>query len=124
MRLTRLVLAGLLLIGLSASLLYAFDISGKWTGDSEQGPSFTFTFKTDNNKLTGTMLSAEGKEFPIADAKLDGGNLSFTVASEWQGQPVKLVATGKVSGDQIQLHIGTDDGSWGTDVTLKRATAK
>jgi hypothetical protein len=124
MRMTRYVVAGLFLLGLLTSLLFAADISGKWTGDSDQGPSFTFTLKTDNNKLTGTMLSQEGKELPIADGKLDGDNLSFSVASEWQGQPIKLVATGKVTGDQIQLHIGTDDGSWGTDTALKRATAK
>ena len=124
MRTARLVMASLFLLGLFSSLLFAADISGKWSGDSDQGPSFTFTFKTDNNKLTGTMLSMEGKELPIADGKLDGDNLSFSVASEWQGQPIKLVATGKVNGEQIQLHIGTDDGSWGTDAALKRAAAK
>jgi hypothetical protein len=124
MRATRLVMASLFLLGLFSSLLFATDINGKWTGESDQGPSFTFTFQTGNNKLTGTMLSMEGKELPIADGKLDGDNLSFSVASEWQGQPIKLVATGKVIGDQIQLHIGTDDGSWGTDAALKRAAAK
>jgi hypothetical protein len=124
MRTARLVVASLFLLGLSSSLLFAADISGKWTGESDQGPSFTFTFQTDHDKLTGTMLSMEGKELPIADGKLDGDNLSFSVASEWQGQPIKLVAIGKISGEQIQLHIGTDDGSWGTDAALKRATAK
>ena len=124
MRLTRLIVASLFLLGLFTSLLSAADIKGKWTGESDQGPSFTFTFQTDNNKLTGTMLSMEGKELPITDGKLDGDNLSFSVASEWQGQPIKLVATGKISGEQIQLHIGTDDGSWGTDVSLKHPAAK
>lgn len=124
MRVTRCVVAGFFLSALLSSLLFAAGISGKWSGDSDQGPSFTFTFKTDGNKLTGAMLSREGKELPIADGKLDGDNLSFSVASEWQGQPIKLVATGKINGDQIQLHIGTDDGSWGTDTALKRATAK
>ena len=124
MRLIRLVIASLFLLGLFSSLLFAADVNGKWTGESDQGPSFTFTFQTDHDKLTGTMLSMEGKELPIADGKLDGDNLSFSVASEWQGQPIKLVATGKVNGEQIQLHIGTEDGAWGTDATLKRAAAK
>ena len=124
MRVKRFAVVGLFLPGLLSSVLFAADISGKWTGESDQGPSFTFTFKTDNNKLSGTRLSMEGKELPIADGKLEGDNLSFSVASEWQGQPIKLVATGKVSGDQIQLHIGTDDGSWGTDAALKRAGTK
>ncbi len=124
MRVARLVVASLFLLGMFGSLLFAADISGKWTGESDQGPSFTFTFQTDHNKLTGSMLSTEGKELPIADGKIDGDTISFSVMSEWQGQPIKLVATGKVTGDQIQLHIGTDDGAWGTDVPLKHPTAK
>jgi hypothetical protein len=124
MRSTRLVAASLFLASLFGSLLFAADISGKWTGESDQGPSFTFTFQTDHDKLTGTMLSMEGKELPLVDGKLDGDNLSFSVATQWQGQTIKLVATGKISGEQIQLHIGTEDGGWGTDVPLKHPTAK
>jgi len=124
MRLTRLVVASLSLASLFSSLLFAADIGGKWTGASDQGPSFTFTFQADHDKLTGTMLSMEGKELPLVDGKLDGDNLSFSVTAEWQDQPIKLVATGKISGEQIQLHIGTEDGGWGTDVPLKHPTAK
>jgi hypothetical protein len=124
MRVTRLVVASLFLLGLFSSLLFAADISGKWTGESDQGPSFTFTFQSDHDKLTGSMLGMEGRELPLADGKLDGDNLSFSVMAEWQGQPIKLVATGKISGEQIQLHIGTEDGGWGTDVPLKHPAAK
>ena len=124
MRISRFAIAGLVLIGALTTVLLAADISGQWTGTSDQGPDFTFTFKLDNNKLSGTMLSTEGKELPIQDAKLEGDDLSFSVNSEWQGNPIKLDMKGKVTGDEIQLRIDTDNGSWGTDVTLKRASAK
>jgi hypothetical protein len=111
MRVSR-MLCFFLLLGTLTTLLCAADITGKWRGKSDEGPGWTFNFKSEGNKLTGTMVSAEGKELPIKDAKLDGDALSFSVDSEWQGQPVKLVMTGKVSAAEIQLHIGTEDGSW------------
>lgn len=104
-----------------AAVASAADITGKWTGQSEQGPEFTFNFKADGGTLTGSMLSREGKDLPINDGKIDGNALSFSVNSECQGNPIKLVMKGSVSADAIQLRIDTDDGAWGTDVTLKRS---
>jgi hypothetical protein len=123
MRVHRVILGVALLTALASLTFAATDINGQWKGSSDQGPEFTFNFKMDGGKLTGSMLSMEGKELPIQDAKLDGENISFSVNSEWQGQPIKLVAKGKVAAEDIQLSIGTDDGAWGTDVDLKRAPA-
>src|SRR5215472_16789678 len=71
MRVSR-MLCFFLLLGILTTLLYAADITGKWTGKSDVGPGWTFNFKSEGNKLTGTMVSAEGKELPIKHAKLDG----------------------------------------------------
>ena len=121
MRAARLV-CGLVLLGLLASVLYAADVSGQWKSQAGDDPPFSFTLKSDGGSVTGSMVGTDGKDRSISDGRLDGDSLSFSVASEWQGQPIKLVAKGKVSADQIQLHIGTDDGAWGTDTTLKRAS--
>jgi len=124
MKLTRVLLASIAALTFVVSIAFAAtDISGQWKGASDQGPEFSFNFKMDGTKLTGSMLSTEGKELPIEDAKIDGDNVSFSVNSEWQGQPIKLVAKGKIAGDAIQLSIGTEDGAWGTGVDLKRAPA-
>ena len=67
------------------------------------------------------MLGADGKtEYPIKDTKLDGDVLSFTVDSEYQGAPIKLIAKAKIGADQILLHIETADGNWSADAPLKR----
>lgn len=104
-----------------ATVLFGADVSGTWksaTGDN--GRQFVFALKSEGNSVTGTMLGTNGKQQPISDGKLAGENISFTVASEWQGQPVTLVVKGKVAGDQMHVSIGTQDGSWGTDADLKR----
>jgi len=109
------------LLGVLTPLLLAADISGKWEGKGEEGPHWVFNFKADGSKLTGTMLGSDGKERPINDGKLEGDALSFSVDSEWQGQAIKLVMKGKVSGEKIDLRVDTEDGAWGTDLVLTRA---
>ena len=109
-------------VGVVTSVLVAADISGKWAGKGEQGPGWVFNFKADGSKVTGTMQGADGKERPINDGKLEGDTLSFSVNSEWQGQAIKLVMKGKVSGEKIELRVDTEDGAWGTDLVLTRST--
>lgn len=123
---TRLVAISIVLAaalsGLLTTLIFAADITGKWSGESDQGPGFTFNFKADGAKLAGTMQGQQGAEHAIKDGKIEGDAISFSVDSEWQGNPITLVMKGKVSGDTIQLRIDTQDGAWGTDVALKRAS--
>jgi hypothetical protein len=114
------LLAVVFLMGSLASVLLAADVSGKWSSKGGGGPEWTFNFHAAGNKITGTMLGTDGKERPLNDGKLEGDALSFSVDSEWQGQPIKLVMKGKVSPDKIELRVDTDDGSWGTDVELTR----
>lgn len=111
----------LLLFAFLTSLLHAADVTGQWKSQAGDDPPFTFTLKSDGKAVTGTMLGRDGKELPVSDGKVDGNAISFTVMSEWQGNPIKLVAKGTVKGDDIDLNIGTEDGGWGTETTLKRA---
>jgi len=110
------------LVGAVASVLLAADISGKWAGKGEEGPEWVFNFKVDGSNVTGTMQGTDGKERPINDGKLEGDTLSFSVNSEWQGQAIKLVMKGKVSGEKIELRVDTEDGAWGTDLVLTRSS--
>jgi hypothetical protein len=107
------------------SLLFGADVTGKWKGPMQTGDGeAVLTLKCDNNVVTGTMLGIDGKEKPIIDGKLEGDNISLTVATEWQGNPMKLFVKGKVSGDQMQINIAADNGYWSTDATVKRETKR
>ena len=121
MRVSRIIVF-IILFGFLASVLYAADITGKWTGGSDGGPQWVFNFKADGSKVTGTMAGSDGKARPIKDGKLDDDTISFSVDSEWQGEAIKLVVKGTVSGDQMHLRIDREDGEWGTDADLKRSS--
>ena len=121
MRFARLrVLPVALMLTFATAVLAATDLTGTWRGKMDAGGEAVLHIKADDKAIGGTMLGADGKDHPISDGKLDGDSISFTVATEWQGMPVKLIVTGKVSGEQMQLHIAADNGYWATDATVKR----
>jgi hypothetical protein len=118
---------------LIAVLLFAFaavaaDISGNWKGTAE-GPNGnlerTFTFKVDGNKLTGETSSEMLGKSTIADGKIDGDDISFSITASMQGNEMKLTYKGKVSGSEIKLTseaAGGGGGGFGSiQWTLKKA---
>ena len=114
----------LTLFGSLTSQLLAADVTGKWAAQSENGPSWIFNLKSDGSTVTGTIQGNDGKDRPINEGKLEGSDISFSVDSEWQGNPITLVFKGKVSGDEMQLRVDTKDGAWGTDLVAKRSASK
>ena len=42
--------------------------------------------------------------------------------SEYQGNPIKLLYTGKVGEGQIQFTMGTEDGGWSTEIVARKAS--
>ena len=123
MRIARFIFC-LVLLGSVTSLLRAADVTGKWSAQSDAGPSWVFNLKSDGDKVTGTMQGNDGKDRAVKEGKLEGNDISFSVDSEYQGSPITLVFKGKVSGDEMQLRVDTKDGSWGTDLVAKRSANK
>lgn len=84
----------------------AADVNGKWTaqvpGRGGQTRETTFNFKVEGDKLTGTISGQQG-DTPIADGKVSGDDISFTVTREFQGNTIKMVYKGKVSGEEIKF---------------------
>ncbi|MES1261967.1 MAG: hypothetical protein ABUS49_09535 [Acidobacteriota bacterium] len=111
----------LVLMALFAMTAAAADISGKWKGTAE-GPNGaierTFTFKVDGTKLTGETESEMMGKSTITDGKIEGNNISFVIAANFQGNEMKLNYKGAVSGDTIKLAV--DFGGQGVEYTLKR----
>ena len=111
-----------LTLAFCAATAFAADVTGAWSGDivGPNGDSFhlSFTFKQDGGKLTGTVTGPQGDPIEIADGKIDGDKLSFTVSVN--GMVIKH--EGVVSGDTIKLTTKSDQGDFpGGDITLTRA---
>ena len=114
------------LVVLLAALLSAADVTGTWKGAFDyNGTSVpvTFNLKNSGDALTGTVDGLPTPNAEIKEGKLQGQDMSFWITIEYQGQNIKLVYKGKLSGDEIKFTFGTEDGSWGTEVTAKRSTS-
>src|SRR5579864_2306264 len=115
-----LMMALVVLVGARAA-----DVDGKWKGSLEgQNGSreLTFSLKADGGKLTGSVAGLLDKVLEINDGKVQGSTVTFSVMSEWEGNPVKLVYKGELAGDEIRFTMGTADGAWSTELTAKRVS--
>jgi len=106
----------------SAALLHAGDVSGTWVGTMAFGDNqfnLTYIFKQDGEKLSGVVNGPNG-DLPLADGKVAGDKLSFSVTVEVDGNPAKFISEGTVKGDEIALV--TKGGNFGAgSMTLKRS---
>ncbi len=104
---TNRVLVVFALLTALAGVALAADVSGKWTaqvpGREGQTRETVFTFKVDGDKLTGSTTGRQGQEMPIADGKISGDTLSFTVTTRMGDNEMKWTYTGKVAGNEIQF---------------------
>jgi hypothetical protein len=101
----------------------AADLNGKYTGETttQRGPqTITYTFTTSGTTVTGTT-TGRGGETPIADGKIDGDKVTFTVTRPGRGggDPMKVTYTGTIKGDSVELTW--DQGRGPQTVTLKKA---
>ncbi|HSB07997.1 MAG TPA: hypothetical protein VLM38_00685 [Blastocatellia bacterium] len=121
----RMVTFAAVLVLASIALAWAANIDGKWVaqipGQGGQTQEQTFTFKSDGEKLTGTVTSPRG-EAAISDGTIKGDDISFTQTFEMQGNSIKVIYKGKISGDEIKF-TRTREGSTRppTEFTAKRA---
>ncbi len=103
--------------------LLATDVTGKWTGQmSQSGRETTLILKSDGEKVTGTMSGPGGEPRKITSGESKGDDIALTVASEWQGNPVKLLVKGKVvAGGEMKLVVQSEGGEWSTDLVVRKA---
>lgn len=101
------ILLVLACLSVFSAIVLAADLTGKWVaqvpGRDGQTRETVFTFKQDGGALTGSMTGRQGREIPIADGKISGDAISFTVTMERGGNTIQWNYSGKVSGDEIQM---------------------
>ncbi len=88
-----------------AAIAYAATIDGTWTAtfDTPIGEQhYTYTFKVDGEKLTGTAKNDRG-ETPIEEGVIKGNDINFTENLDFQGQKLSIKYTGKLNGDEIKF---------------------
>jgi hypothetical protein len=93
-----------LALGLAISA-WAADITGQWTAtfNTQVGEQhYTYTFKVDGEKLTGTAKSDNGT-VAIENGTVKGDDVSFVENLDYQGQKLAITYTGKISGDEIKF---------------------
>jgi len=101
---------------------FAADVTGKWTYEMQGrngAMTGTLNLKADGSTLTGTV-SGRGGETEISDGKIDGGNVSFTVVREFNGNKMTQKYTGTVTGDGIKFKVEIE----GSDRPAREFTAK
>jgi hypothetical protein len=96
-------------------------IEGKW-----EAAGTRIELKVAGDNLTGT-LTADGKDFTIEEGKVvDSGTITFAWTANFpDGNSIRRVVTGKVSGDTLTLStkgtIARDGTQFDESLTLKRA---
>ena len=112
---TRIIVLAMLVAALVLTASAA-DVTGQWKTSfmTPMGPEhYTFTFKVEGDKVTGTATSDRGPT-PIQGGLLKAGVLTFTEILAVQGQKIPMKYTGKFSGDEIKFtrlvgNFGKDD---------------
>ena len=114
----------LTLMALFAFTAAAADISGNWKGTAE-GPNGaierTFTFKQDGTKLTGETNSQFTGKSTIADGKVEGDAISFSITAKFQDNEMKIGYKGKITADTIKLTSDFGGGGQTIEWTLKKS---
>lgn len=101
--------------------------TGTWKGAFDfDGSSVPLTFHlavADGGAVTGTVEGLPTTPAELHDGKVDGSTVTFWVNTDYQGQTYKLVFKGTISaaGDQIAFTFGTEDGTWGTQMTAAKS---
>src|SRR5579863_9770185 len=104
MKLHSAVVLGILMAGMTVAA-FATDITGQWTStfNTQIGEQhYTYTFKADGEKLTGTAKNDNGST-EITNGTIKGDDVSFTENFSMMGNAITITYTGKVSGDEIKF---------------------
>ncbi len=121
---SRVIFLGIALLVVFATMVYAADVTGKWTaqvpGRGGQTREQVFNFKVSGDTLTGTVSGRQG-DTPISDGKIKGDEISFVVKMSFGGNEMKMDYKGKVSGDEIKFTVNREGAERAQEYTAKRA---
>ena len=106
-----------------APAVWAADLTGVWKGTfnfNDADVPTTLNLKVSGTDVTGTVEGLPTSPVDIHEGKVVGDLISFWVNTDYQGETYKLIFKGAIKGEQIDFAFGTEDGSWGTNLSVKR----
>lgn len=117
-----------------ATATMAMDLTGRWKAEFETQrglQKYTFNLKQDGATVTGhasVEMTDQKREADLQEGKLDGSTVTFTELLRIQDNDVRVVFTGKVSGDEIKFsrqvgNFGSSDGTAKRDAASAPAPA-
>ena len=89
----------------AAGLLFAADVSGKWTASFETQigvQNYTYDFKVARREAH-RHREVEFRRRPIVEGTVKGDQIDFVENLNMEGQQIRIVYTGKISGDEIKF---------------------
>ena len=101
-----------------SSLAGAADIDGKWTAEVQgrggNTQTQTLTLKASGSTLTGSFEGARGGAVDISEGTIDGGNVSFKVVREFNGNQFAQQYKGTLSSSgELTLTVSRGGGGRG-----------
>ncbi len=94
-------------------------LEGKWnliiTEDGKEVPSWLEVRHSGNSTLVGRFCYKTGSARPVAEVKVNDGNLSFSIPAQWEPEGFDMQLIGKQEGDQLTGTLIYTDGkiySW------------
>jgi hypothetical protein len=86
--------------------LFGADVTGIWSGQTTDrngdGHDISFRFVQSGSTLTGKMYG-DNESTPIADARISGNEVTFSVTAELNGSITKFIYTGAIDGNVLEL---------------------
>jgi opacity protein-like surface antigen len=101
----------------------AADVTGTWIAQVPargQTMETTFNFKSEGDKLTGTITNQFMSDVPISDGKVEGDSISFVQNVEFNGNAFKISYKGKVAGSEITFTREIEGRGGPTTFTAKK----
>jgi len=96
----------ILVIGFSSLAAGQSAFDGKWTGEvvrpaPNPNQNLTITLKSDNGKISGSIVGADPGETPIDWGFIKGDLITFKTKMMVANAPQTMVYVGRITGDQI-----------------------
>jgi hypothetical protein len=110
---------------LCAGAALGADITGTWKGTAETpngSVERTFVFKQDGEKLTGETSSEMLGKSTIAEGKVTGDDVSFSITVKFQGEELTLNYKGRIAGNEIKFHVEGPAGGPSIDYVAKKVS--